>query len=83
MRISKMKYNRKIIKTNENSVLYANKYWFVINQSGKVQEDGVDYYILEVTRLKKDYTLLIACDVQLYIELQLMPPPKAFLYHFV
>ena len=52
-----MKYNRKIIKTNENSVLYANKYWFVINQSGKVQEDGVDYYILEVTRLKKDYTL--------------------------
>lgn len=57
MRISKMKYNRKIIKTNENSVLYANKYWFVINQSRKVQEDGVDYYILEVTRLKKDYTL--------------------------
>ena len=26
-------------------------------QSGKVQEEGVDYYILEVTRLKKDYTL--------------------------
>ena len=48
-----MKYNRKIIKTNKNSVLYANKYWFVINQSGKVQEDGVDYYILEVTRLWK------------------------------
>ena len=36
--ICKMKYNRKIIKTNKNSVLYANKYWFVINQSGKVQE---------------------------------------------
>ena len=52
-----MKYNRKIIKTNNNSVLYANEYWFVVNQSGKVQEDGVDYYILEVRRLRKDYAL--------------------------
>ena len=27
-------------------------------QSGKVQEEGVDYYILEVTRLKKGlYTI--------------------------
>lgn len=57
MKNCKIKYNRNIIKTNENSALYANKYWFVINQNEKIQEAGVDYYILEVTRLKKDYTL--------------------------
>ena len=57
MGICKMKYNRKIIQTNNNSVLYANKYWFVINQSREVKEEGTEYYILEVTRLKKDYSL--------------------------
>ena len=83
--ICKMKYNRKIIKTNKNSVLYANKYWFVINQSGKVQEDGVDYYILEVTRLTKDYTLFRGSSRNKFIqvcdnEISIMQDPEALMY---
>lgn len=88
MEIYKMKYNRKIIKTNNNSILYANKYWFVINQRETVQENGVEYHILEVARLKKDYTLYRGkCRIKFIQvsddEISVMQDPEALVYNEV
>ena len=52
-----MKYNRKIIKTNENSVLYANKYWFVINQWKSTGRRSRLLYFRSYTPKKGLYTI--------------------------